>query len=109
MSVIADIIAQDPVGMKQLRAVRTLGLPDWCIAAGFVRKSRVGSLTAFPAAEPADIRVLYYGQVRSLEATEQASRRRSRRSWPCPGRFATRSRHAPAEESAEAHQHVGPR
>src|SRR5712664_2713902 len=37
MSLIADIIAQDPVGMEQLRSVRTLDLPDWCIAAGFVR------------------------------------------------------------------------
>jgi hypothetical protein len=34
MPLIADIIAQDPVGMEQLRAARTLDLPDWCIAAG---------------------------------------------------------------------------
>ena len=37
MSRIAEIIARDPVGMEQLRAARTLALPDWCIAAGFVR------------------------------------------------------------------------
>ena len=37
MSRIVEIIARDPVGMEQLRAARTLALPDWCIAAGFVR------------------------------------------------------------------------
>jgi hypothetical protein len=35
--IVADIIAQDPVGMEQLRAARAIALPDWCIAAGFVR------------------------------------------------------------------------
>src|SRR5437868_15172193 len=58
---VADIIAQDPVGMKQLRAVRTLGLPDWCIAAGFVRNRVWDHLHGIaPARAPADIDVLYY-------------------------------------------------
>ena len=61
VQLVADIIAQDPVGMEQLRAARALALPDWCIAAGFVR-NRVwdhlhGIATARP---PADIDVLYY-------------------------------------------------
>jgi hypothetical protein len=38
---VADIIAQDPVGMKQLRAVRALALPDWCIAAD---RNRIGTI-----------------------------------------------------------------
>jgi hypothetical protein len=58
---IADIIAQDPVGMKQLRAARALALPDWCIAAGFVRNRVWDHLHGIsPPREPPDIDVLYY-------------------------------------------------
>ena len=61
MSLIADIIAQDPVGMEQLRAVRSLGLPDWCIAAGFVRNRVWDHLHGIvPARLPVDIDVLYF-------------------------------------------------
>src|SRR3954463_7310015 len=61
MSLIATIIAQDPVGMKQLRAARTLGLPDWCIAAGFVRNRVWDHLHGIvPARLPVDIDVLYF-------------------------------------------------
>ena len=58
---IADIIAQDPVGMKQLRAARALALPDWCIAAGFVRNRVWDHLHGIaPPRPPADIDVLFY-------------------------------------------------
>jgi hypothetical protein len=61
MSLIARIIAQDPVGMEQLRAVRRLGLPDWCIAAGFVRNRVWDHLHGVvPPRAPADIDVLFY-------------------------------------------------
>jgi hypothetical protein len=61
MSPVARIIAQDPVGMKQLRAVRTLALPDWCIAAGFVRNRVWDHLHGIVPPRPsADIDVLYY-------------------------------------------------
>jgi hypothetical protein len=61
VSLIADIIAQDPVGMEQLRAVRSLALPDWCIAAGFVRNRVWDHLHGIvPPRPPADIDVLYY-------------------------------------------------
>jgi hypothetical protein len=61
MPLIADIIAQDPVGMEQLRAVRTLGLPDWCIAAGFVRNRIWDHLHGIaPPRPPVDIDVLYF-------------------------------------------------
>ena len=61
MPPIADIIAQDPVGMEQLRAVRTLGLPDWCIAAGFVRNRVWDHLHGIaPPRPPVDIDVLYF-------------------------------------------------
>src|SRR5262249_60001440 len=61
MPPIADIIAQDPVGMEQLRAVRSLGLPDWCIAAGFVRNRVWDHLHGIaPPRPPVDIDVLYF-------------------------------------------------
>jgi hypothetical protein len=61
MSLVADIIAQDPVGMEQLRAVRALALPDWCIAAGFVRNRVWDHLHGIvPPRPPADIDVLYF-------------------------------------------------
>ena len=61
MSLIVRIISQDPVGMEQLRAVRRLALPDWCIAAGFVRNRVWDHLHGIaPPRAPADIDVLYY-------------------------------------------------
>jgi uncharacterized protein len=61
MPLIADIIAQDPVGMEQLRAARTLALPGWCIAAGFVRNRVWDYLHGIiPPRPPADIDLLYY-------------------------------------------------
>ncbi|MFI5001246.1 MAG: nucleotidyltransferase family protein [Reyranellales bacterium] len=61
MSLIADIIAQDAIAMEQLRAVRALGLPDWCIAAGFVRNRVWDHLHGIaPARLPVDIDVLYF-------------------------------------------------
>jgi hypothetical protein len=58
---IAGIIAQDPVGMKQLRAARELALPDWCIAAGFVRNQVWDHLHGIsPPRPPPDVDVLYY-------------------------------------------------
>ncbi|MBV8393170.1 MAG: nucleotidyltransferase family protein [Alphaproteobacteria bacterium] len=51
--------------MKQLRAVRTLGLPDWCIAAGFVRNRVWDHLHGISPPRPpdkmgADIDVLFF-------------------------------------------------
>ena len=60
-SVVADIIAQDPVAMEQLRAARELALPDWCIAAGFVRNRVWDHLHGIvPPREPVDIDVIYF-------------------------------------------------
>ena len=47
--------------MEQLRAARTLGLPDWCIAAGFVRNRVWDHLHGIsPPRPPADIDVLFF-------------------------------------------------
>ncbi len=61
MSPVARIIAEDATAMEQLRAARALGLPDWCIAAGFVRNRVWDHLHGIvPARLPADIDVIYY-------------------------------------------------
>ena len=77
MSLVADIIAQDPVGMKQLRAVRALDLPDWCVAAGFVRNRVWDHLHGIaPPRPPADIDVLFFdrGDVsKEREAAHEAT------------------------------------
>lgn len=74
---IAGIIAQDPVGMKQLRAVRALGLPDWCIAAGFVRNRVWDHLHGIsPPREPPDIDVLYYDAADLSKESEAGYERR---------------------------------
>lgn len=58
---VADIVGRDPAALAQLRAVRRLGLPDWCIAAGFVRNRVWDHLHGVvPPRAPADIDVLYF-------------------------------------------------
>ena len=92
MSLIADIIAQDPVGMKQLRAVRMLALPDWCIAAEFVRNRVWDHLHGIaPPRPPADIDVLYYDATDLSREREAGYEKRLDACFPaCPGRCATR-------------------
>lgn len=70
MSLITRIIAEDAAAMEQLRAVRSLALPDWCIAAGFVRNRVWDHLHGIePARPPVDIDVLFY------DATDLATER----------------------------------
>lgn len=72
MSLIARIIAEDAVAMEQLRAARTLGLPDWCIAAGFVRNRVWDHLHGIaPARPPVDIDVIYYDAADLSKESEQ--------------------------------------
>ena len=93
MSGIARIIAQDPVGMKQLRAVRTLDLPDWCIAAGFVRNRVWDHLHGiFPPRPPADIDVLYYDRADLTKAPEQAFEARLNTLVPAPWQVRNQAR-----------------
>lgn len=61
MSLIVRIIAEDAIAMEQLRAVRSLDLPDWCIAAGFVRNRVWDHLHDIsPPRAPVDIDVIYF-------------------------------------------------
>src|SRR6185312_916159 len=93
MSPIASIIAQDPVGMKQLRAVRSLALPDWCIAAGFVRNRVWDHLHGIaPPRPPADIDVLYYDASDLSKAPEQAYESRLNALSPAPWQVRNQAR-----------------
>ena len=93
MSLIADIIAQDPVGMEQLRCVRTLDLPDWCIAAGFVRNRVWDHLHGIvPPRAPADIDVLYYDAADLSKAAEQAFEARLAALLPAPWQVRNQAR-----------------
>ena len=93
MSLIARIIAQDPVGMEQLRAARSLGLPDWCIAAGFVRNRVWDHLHGIsPPRPPADIDVLYYDASDLSKETEQAFEARLAELLPAPWQVRNQAR-----------------
>jgi hypothetical protein len=93
MSLVADIIAQDPVGMKQLRAVRALGLPDWCIAAGFVRNRVWDHLHGIsPPRAPADIDVLYYDRADLSKTSELAFEARLTALLPAPWQVRNQAR-----------------
>jgi len=57
--------------MEQLRAARSLALPDWCIAAGFVRNRVWDHLHGISPPRPlADIDVLYYDAADTDRARE---------------------------------------
>lgn len=90
---IARIIAQDPVGMEQLRAARSLGLPDWCIAAGFVRNRVWDHLHGIsPPRPPADIDVLYYDSADLSKEPELAYEARLSALKPAPWQVRNQAR-----------------
>ena len=63
--------------MEQLRAVRGLALPDWCIAAGFVRNRVWDHLHAIvPARLPVDIDVLFFDTADASKEREAELERR---------------------------------
>ena len=79
--------------MKQLHAARTLGLPDWCIAAGFVRNRVWDHLHGIsPPREPADIDVLYYDAADLSKETEQAFEARLSALEPAPWQIRNQAR-----------------
>src|SRR5580698_9093541 len=85
--------------MKQLRAVRSLGLPDWCIAAGFVRNRVWDHLHGIsPPRPPADIDVLYYDRTDLSKAPEQAFEARLNALLPAPWQVRNQARmHLPKD------------
>jgi hypothetical protein len=80
---IVRLIAADPRAMAQLRAARDLALPDWCIAAGFVR-NRVWNARhgMAPRCEPHDVDVLFFDPADSGRDREADAERRLARAVP---------------------------
>ena len=79
--------------MKQLRAVRSLGLPDWCIAAGFVRNRVWDHLHGIEPPTPlADIDVLYYDASDLSKVPEQAYEARLNALSPAPWQVRNQAR-----------------
>ena len=76
-AVVADIVARDPVALDQLRAARAPALPDWCIAAGFVRNRVWDHLHGvWPPRPPADIDLIYFDAADLSKDSEAAFERR---------------------------------
>jgi len=70
---IREWLAADPLRMRALHVARELDLPDWCIAAGFVRNLVWDRLHGYETATPLDdIDLVYFNPV-------QASREQDRR------------------------------
>ena len=79
--------------MKQLRAARSLGLSDWCIAAGFVRNRVWDHLHGIaPPRPPADIDVLYYDAADLSKAPEPAYEARLNALEPAPWQVRNQAR-----------------
>jgi hypothetical protein len=72
VSWIARLIEADPRAMAQLRAARALALPDWCIAAGFVRNRVWDARHGFaPRRETGDVDLLFFDRADIGRAREE--------------------------------------
>jgi hypothetical protein len=68
---VCTILAADTAAMAQLRAVRALALPDWCISGGFVRNRVWDRLTGTREPYVADTDVLFFDAVDISREHEQ--------------------------------------
>lgn len=70
MSDTAVVIEADSIRMECLQAVRALNLPDWFIAAGFVRNAIWDHLHSLPMTPLNDVDVVYFDPDDCSLATE---------------------------------------
>ncbi len=69
---IIDLIAGSPFHMAALHAARDLNLPDWCIAAGFVRNAVWDAMHGYKDFTPLnDIDVLYFDTANTRKKQEK--------------------------------------
>jgi len=68
---VREIIAADPAALAQLRAVRALRLPDWCISGGFLRNRVWDALASSAVPYRADTDVLFFDAVDMSREREQ--------------------------------------
>ncbi|HJV82224.1 nucleotidyltransferase family protein [Noviherbaspirillum sp.] len=70
--ILREWIASDPLRMRALRIARDLALPDWCIAAGFVRNLAWDKLHRFEIPTPlTDIDLIYFDPERASKEHER--------------------------------------
>jgi len=73
---VVEIVLRDPAALAQLRAARSLALPDWCLAAGFVRNRVWNALSGQePHDRAADVDLLFFDAADPSKAREQAIER----------------------------------
>jgi hypothetical protein len=69
---LVQLLSANSEMMSELAAVRRLQLPDWCIAAGYVRNYIWDSLHGYTTRTPLnDIDVIYYDKENTDEASEK--------------------------------------
>ncbi|HYD96505.1 MAG TPA: nucleotidyltransferase family protein [Noviherbaspirillum sp.] len=69
---ICDWIAADPLRMRALHIARALDLPDWCIAAGFVRNLVWDKLHGYAVPTPLDdIDLVYFDPAEATGARDR--------------------------------------
>jgi hypothetical protein len=74
---LVQLVRSDPWIMELLRAVQSLGLADWCLAAGVVRNLVWDHLHGHPdRTAPGDIDVLFFDRARTDPAYEAEVERR---------------------------------
>ena len=113
MSWIARLVAADARAVGQLRAVRELALPDWCIAAGFVRDRVWDALHGMaPRRERHDVDVLFFdqadaGREREADAEARLARAFAGTAWEVrnQARMHERNGHHPYRDVADALTH----
>jgi uncharacterized protein len=70
---LCEWIAADPLRMRALEIARELDLPDWCIAAGFVRNLAWDKLHGYAQPTPlSDIDLIYFDRSDMTTARERA-------------------------------------
>jgi hypothetical protein len=80
---VRSVIGSDAWSMQVLRAVRTLGLPDWAIGAGFVRNPVWDAITNKTVrTKPSDVDVLYFDPADLTPEREQAFEEKLKAAMP---------------------------
>lgn len=70
---LCEWIAADPLRMRALEMARELDLPDWCIAAGFVRNLAWDKLHGYMQATPlSDIDLIFFDEESTAREHERA-------------------------------------
>ncbi|BFM19538.1 nucleotidyltransferase family protein [Gilvimarinus japonicus] len=82
---VRDWLRKDATRMALLKETAALALPDWCLAAGFVRNLVWDRLHGYSKASPLnDIDVIYFDASQTCESRDQAYEDRLRDKIPVP-------------------------